>query len=147
MVVFMILGHRATIVGSSGSGRATAMIPRLVCLGILLLLGFHLFNVFQHTFGEATLRAKTRQLVENELVQFPGSEVVDVTLRDRFGATLVLVIVKTPHPVTAERVGHINDLLNSLFGEPVELRIRSEAFLETTRNGALPADEMLRSRP
>jgi uncharacterized hydrophobic protein (TIGR00271 family) len=139
MVVFMILGHRATIVGSSGSGRATAMIPRLVCLGILLLLGFHLFNVFQHTFGEATLRSKTRQLVENELLQFPGSEVVDVTLRDRFGSTSVFVVVRSPRPVTSESVGHINDSLNSLFGEPVELHVRSEAAVAITRDGAVAA--------
>jgi uncharacterized hydrophobic protein (TIGR00271 family) len=142
MVVFMILGHRATIVGSSGSGRATAMIPRLVCLGILLLLGFHLFNVFQHTFGEATLRSKTRQLVENELLRIPGSAVVDVTLRDRFGATSVFVVVKSPRPVTSETVGHINDSLNEVFGEPVDLHVRSEIAAETTRNGAVAAAEL-----
>ena len=104
MVVFMILGHRATIVGSSGSGRATALISRLVCVGILLVLGFHLFNVFRQTFGEATLLSKTRQLVENELLQFPGSSVVDVTLRDRFGSTSVFVVVKSPRPFTSERL-------------------------------------------
>ena len=144
MVVFMILGHRATIVGSSGSGRATAMIPRLVCLGILLLLGFHLFNVFPHTFGEATLRSKTRQLVENELLQIPGSGVVDVTLRDRFGSTSVLVVVRSPRPLTSKSVGQINDSLNSLFGEPVDLHVRSETAEETTRNGAVATTEVLR---
>ena len=50
MVVFMILGHRATIAGPATYGRAGAMIPRLVCLTILVLLGAHLLNVFQTDF-------------------------------------------------------------------------------------------------
>src|SRR5208282_5303835 len=95
MVVFMILGHRATIVGPSVPGRARVLVSRLVCLGVLLVLGFHLFNVFRQTFGEATLLSKSRQLVEHELPRFPGSSVVDVTLRDRFGRTSVFVIVKS----------------------------------------------------
>ncbi len=139
MVVFMILGHRATIVAPPLRGRASALIPRLVCLGILLILGFHLFNVFQHTFGEATQRSKARQLVERELLQFPGSNLVDVTLRDRFGLTSVFVVVKSPHSFTSGEVAHMNDLLNAVFGEPVDLHIRSELTVETTRNGAVAA--------
>ena len=147
MVVFMILGHRATIVGPSVPGRARALVSRLVCLGILLVLGFHLFNVFRQTYGEATLLSKSRQLVEQELQSFPGSSVVDVTLRDRFGLTSVLVVVKSPHPFTSEEVGHINDLLNAVFGEPVDLHMRSEIAVETTRDGAGPAAEAHRPNP
>jgi uncharacterized hydrophobic protein (TIGR00271 family) len=142
MIVFMILGHRATIVGPPLRGRAGALIPRLVCLGILLILGFHLFNVFQQTFGEATQRSKARQLVEHELLQFPGSNVVDVTLRDRFGLTSVFVLVKSPHSFTGGEVAHMNDSLNTVFGEPVDLHIRSEIAVETTRNGAVAAAEV-----
>jgi uncharacterized membrane protein len=136
MVVFMILGHHATIVGSSVAGRSRALLSRFICLGILLVLGFHLFNVFHKTFGEATLRSKSRQLVEHELLRFPGSSVVEVTLQDRFGPTSVFVAVKSAHTFTSEEVGHLNDLLNIAFGEPVNLHMRSEITLETTRDGA-----------
>jgi uncharacterized hydrophobic protein (TIGR00271 family) len=136
MIVFMILGHRATIVGAPLRGRAGALIPRLVCLAILLILGFHLFNVFQQTFGEATQRSKARQLIEHELLQFPGSNLVDVTLRNRFGLTSVVVLVKSPHSFTSAEVAHMNDSLNAVFGEPVDLHLRAEIAVETTRNGA-----------
>jgi len=136
MVVFMILGHRATIAGPTTSGRAGAMIPRLVCLTILVLLGAHLLNVFQQTFGERTLLSESRQLIQRELQRFPGSSVVDVTIRDRFGPTSVLLVVRSPHPFTSEDVGHINDALNVAFGEPVDLLLRYEIGGETKRNRA-----------
>jgi uncharacterized hydrophobic protein (TIGR00271 family) len=142
MVVFMILGHRATIEGPAAHGRAGGVLSRLVCLAVLLLVGFHLFNVFQRTFGEATLRAKTRQLVEHELQRFPGSNLVDVTIEDRFGHTAAFVVVKGPKPITSEEVGHMNDLLNGVFGEPVDLHLRSEIAMETTREGAVAATEI-----
>ena len=142
MVVFMILGHRATIAGPAAAGRAAGVISRLVCLAVLLLLGLHLFNVFQRTFGEATLRSKTRQLVEQQLQRFPGSNLVDVTIQDRFGLTAAFVVVKGPRLITSEEVGHMNDLLNGVFGEPVELHLRSEIAVETTRNGAVAAIEV-----
>jgi uncharacterized hydrophobic protein (TIGR00271 family) len=139
MVVFMMLGHRATIMRPSTGGRAVTMIPRLVCLAFLLLLGIHLFNVFQRTFGEATLLANSRQLIERELLRFPGSSVVDVTIRDRVGPTSVFAVVKSPHPLTSEDVGRINDSLNRTFGEPVILHMRYEIAREMTRDGAVPA--------
>lgn len=141
MVVFMILGHRATIVGPVAPGRAGGAIPRLVCLAVLLLLGFHLFNVFQRTFGEATLRSKTRQLVEHELLRFPGTSLVEVTIQDRFGLTSTLIVVKGPRPITSEEIGHMNDLLNGVFGEPVDLHLRSEIAVERTRADAVAATE------
>jgi uncharacterized hydrophobic protein (TIGR00271 family) len=137
MVVFMILGHRATIAKPATPGRAGALIPRLVCLAILLLLGLHLLNVFQRTFGEATLRSKTRQLVEHELQRYPGSTLVDVTIQDRIGRTAALVVIKAPKPITSEETGQMNDLLNRMFGEPVDLHLRSEIAVETTRDGAV----------
>ena len=137
MIVFMILGHRAAIAGPV-TGKSAAMIPRLVCLGILLVLGFHLFHVFQQTFGEATLRAKVRQTVEQELPRFPGSSIVDISLQDRFGTPSVLVAVKSPHAFSSEEVGRINDLLNGVIGEPVDLHLRTEMTVETTRNTAAP---------
>jgi uncharacterized hydrophobic protein (TIGR00271 family) len=142
MAVFMVLGHRATIVGPAARGPAGGVISRLVCLAVLLLLGFHLFNVFQRTFGEATLRSKTQQLVEHELLRFPGSNLVDVTIEGRFGLTTAFVVVKGPKPITREEVGHMNDLLDGVFGEPVVLRLRSEIAVETTRDGAVAATEV-----
>src|SRR3984885_10922888 len=139
-----------------GVAIATALVPPLTTCGILiarglpalaegaflLFLGFHLFNVFQRTFGEATLRSKTRQLVEQQLQQFPGSNLVDVTIQARFGLTAAFVVVKGPKPITSEEVGHMNDLLNGVFGEPVDLHLRSEIAVETTRNGAVAAIEV-----
>jgi uncharacterized hydrophobic protein (TIGR00271 family) len=142
MMVFMILGHRATIVGPEAPGRAGGVISRLVCLVVLLLLGFHLFNVFQRTYGEATLRSKTRQLVEQQLQRFTGSTLVDVTIQDRFGLTSAFVVVKGPKPITSEEVGHMNDLLNGVFGEPVDLHLRSEIAVDTTRDGAVASNEI-----
>jgi uncharacterized hydrophobic protein (TIGR00271 family) len=142
MVVFMILGHHATIVGPTVPGRAGGMISRLICLAILLLLGFHLFNVFQRTFGEATLRSKTRQLVEQELQRFPGSSLVEVTIEDRLGRTAAFVVVKGPKPITSEEVGHMNDLLNGVFGEPVDLHLRFEIAVDATRYGTSAAAEV-----
>jgi hypothetical protein len=143
----MILGHRATIVGSTVRGRTRTVMSRLICLSVLLILAFHLFNVFQRTFGEATLRAKARQLVGHELLRYPGSSVVDVTLLDRFGLASVLVVVKSPHQFTSEEVAHINDLLDTAFGEPVDLHMRSELAVETTRNGAVAATEASQPNP
>jgi uncharacterized hydrophobic protein (TIGR00271 family) len=137
MVVFMILGHRATIGGPAAPGRSGGMISRLVCLAALLLLGTHLFIVFQRTFGEATLLSNTRQLVEHELQHHPGSRLVDVTVQDRIGRTAAFVVVKAPKPITSEETGQMNDLLNGIFGEPIDLHLRSEIAVETTRDGAV----------
>ena len=135
MVVFTIMGHRSTIAGPASAGRASVAISRLICLVLLLLLGFHLFNVYQATYGEARLRFNAGQLVQSELRQFPGSSLVDVTIRSRFGPTSVFVVVKTPHPFSGAEVGRINDSLNALMGQPVELHVRSEWAVETTRAG------------
>jgi uncharacterized hydrophobic protein (TIGR00271 family) len=144
MIVFMILGHRA-IVRPTVRGKTGALISRLVCLSVLLVLALHLFNVFQRTFGEATLCAKARQLVGHELLRYPGSSVIGVTLLDRFGLASVLVAVRSPHQFTGEEVARINDLLDTAFGEPVDLHMRSELAVETTRNGAVAATEVPQS--
>jgi len=140
MVVFMILGHRAALVGSAAPSRAGGVISRLVCLAALLFLGIHLFNVFQRTFGEATLRSETRHLIEHELQRYPGSTLVNVTIQDRIGHTAAFVVVKAPKPIASEEVGHMNDLLNGVFGEPIDLHLRSEITVETTRDGAVAAN-------
>jgi uncharacterized hydrophobic protein (TIGR00271 family) len=147
LVVFMIVGHRAIIAGRTTRERAGVMIPRLVCLAILLLLGFHLFNVFQQTFGESALVSKSRQLIEHELLRFPGSRLVDITIRDRFGPISVFVVVKSLHPFTGEDVGLINDSLNVEFGEPVVLHMRYEIAGEARRDGAVAASEELPPKP
>jgi uncharacterized hydrophobic protein (TIGR00271 family) len=49
MLVFMMLGHRATIAGPAAAGRAAGVISRLVCLAVLLLLGFHLVSSADRT--------------------------------------------------------------------------------------------------
>jgi uncharacterized hydrophobic protein (TIGR00271 family) len=135
MVVFMILGHHATIAGPSVTGKTAVMIPRLVCLAILVMLGFHLFNVFQKTFGEATLDSRVRQTVEQELLRFPGSSIVNISVEGRFGQPGVLVAVKSPHQFSSEEVGRMNDLLDAVFGEPVGLHLRVETTVEMTRGG------------
>ena len=136
MIVFMILGHRATIAGPSVTGKTAVLIPRLVCLSILVLLGFHLFNVFQKTFGEATLDSRVRQTVEQELLRFPGSSIVNVSVQGRFGQPAVLAAIKSPHQFSSEEVGRMNDLLDAAFGEPVDLHLRTEMTVEMTRSGA-----------
>jgi hypothetical protein len=75
-----------------------------------------------------------------ELQRFPGSNLVDVTVRNRVGLTSVFVVVKSPHPFTSEDVGHMNDSLNAVFGEPVDLHMRSEIAVETTRDRAAGAE-------
>jgi uncharacterized hydrophobic protein (TIGR00271 family) len=139
MIVFMILGHRATMVGPAAADRTRGRVSQLVCLAVLLVLGSHLFYVFQQTFGQATLRSKTRQILEHELSRFPGSSLVDVTIQDRIGLTSVLVVVKSPRPFTQAEVAKINDLLNPVFGEPVDLHVSSEIVAEATRDGAVAA--------
>jgi uncharacterized hydrophobic protein (TIGR00271 family) len=136
MVVFMILGHRAALLGPA-TGKTAAVIPRLVCLAILVILGFHLFNVFQKTYGEATLDSKVRQTVEQDLLRFPGSSIVDISVQGRFGKPAVLAAVKSPHQFSSEEVGRMNDLLDAVFGEPVDLHLRSEITVEMTRSGAV----------
>jgi hypothetical protein len=37
-------------------------------------------------------------------------------------------------------VGHINDLLNAVFGEPVDLHLQAEIMVESTRAGAVPSE-------
>jgi uncharacterized hydrophobic protein (TIGR00271 family) len=138
MVVFMILGHRATIAGPSVTGKSAVMVPRLICLAILVILGFHLFNVFQKTFGEATQDSKVRQTVEQELLRFPGSSLVDIRVRGRFGQPGVFVAVKSAHQFSSAEVGRMNDLLDAVFGEPVDLHLSTEITVEMTRSGAAP---------
>jgi uncharacterized hydrophobic protein (TIGR00271 family) len=141
MVVFMILGHRATVVGRSSSGRASTVISRMVCLGILVVLGVHLFIVFQRTYGEATLRAHARQTVERELQRLPGSSLVDITIRGRVGLTSVYVELKSPRALSREEVGDMNTALNGVFGEPIDLHVRSEIVAVTTPSGTNAAEE------
>ena len=103
MVVFTIMGHRSTMIGSSSGGRVSVATSRLVCLSLLLVLGFHLFKVYQATYGEAELRFHAGQLVKSELTRFPGSSLAGVSIRSRFGPTSVFVVVKTPQ--SAHRCG------------------------------------------
>jgi uncharacterized membrane protein len=144
MVTFMILGHRTTITGPWSARAASAIIPRFICVGLLLVLGGHLFKVFHDTLGEANLRTSIRQLIESELLRSPESRLVDVTIRGGPGPKTAFAVVRAPRPFLREEVGRINDSLNSVIGQPIDLHIRSVLTIETTRDGTVAPAEVLR---
>jgi hypothetical protein len=140
----MILGHRTTITGPWSARAASAIIPRFICVSLLLVLGGHLFKVFRDMLGEANLRTSIRQLIESELLRSPESRLVDVTIRGGPGPKTAFAVVRTPRPFLREEVGRINDSLNSVIGQPIDLHIRSVLTIETTRDGTVAPAEVLR---
>jgi uncharacterized hydrophobic protein (TIGR00271 family) len=131
MVVFLLFGHRP----SPADGAKKVLTPRLVCLALVLLLAFHLNGTLRRTSAQAIMRGNLRKALGQEVSTIPGARLVDVTLAQRDGKTIVWAVARTPEPISPEQVARLNDLASQVAGRDISLIVRSVLTAETTRYG------------
>jgi len=130
MGVFLFAGHRPV----PGDARKVAL-PRLVSVGLVLLLGFHLTLALRNMVNQENLRSNIQASLSNNVAVIPGARFVNVELVHSGGATRAFAVVRTPQPLSPEQVAHLNDLVNRATGATISLHIRSVLTTETTRDG------------
>ena len=131
MIVFVLAGHRP----AAADKAKKVLAPRLVCLALVLLLGFHLSGNLRRTSAHSIMQSNIRKALAQEVAKIPGARLVDVALVQRDGKTTAWAVARTPEPISPEQVGRLNDLANNVAGHNISLIMRSVITAETTRYG------------
>lgn len=131
MIVFLLAGHRP----AAADEAKKVLAPRLVCLGLVLLLAFHLNGTLRRTSAQSMLQSNIRKALAPEIAKIPGARLVDVTLSQRDGKTTVWAVARAPQPISPEQVARLNDLASKVAGRDISLTVRSVITAETTRYG------------
>ena len=131
MIVFVLAGHRP----AAADKAKKVLAPRLVCLALVLLLGFHLSGNLRRTSAHSIMQSNIRKALAQEAAKIPGARLVDVALVQRDGKTTAWAVARTPEPISPEQVGRLNDLANNVAGHNISLIMRSVITAETTRYG------------
>jgi uncharacterized membrane protein len=147
MITFLFAGHRPAAAEKAKS----VLVPRLVCLALVLLLAFHLNGTLRRTSAQSIMQSNIRKALAQEIAKIPGARLIDVTLTQRDGKISVWAVARTPQPISAEQVAHLNDVTNGVVGHDISLTVRSVITAETTRFGQvyqpeLPQDEFSNGR-
>jgi uncharacterized hydrophobic protein (TIGR00271 family) len=132
MAVFLMMGHRAQSAGVSFRATWSA---RLVPLVVLAILGSYLVEAFRKNVDDDSVRSSVQKVVEEGLTAEPGARVIDVRLIAEAGKRLAIAVVRTPEPLTAELVAHLNEKVDSVTGRNILLHVRSVPVQEMTRDG------------
>ena len=131
MIVFWLSGHRAYLAVYSHK----AFAPRLIALVLLAVLGVHLTMTLHRTIAQSLMESAIRKTLTGELGKIPGARLITVTLAPGHSGTVAWAVVRTPLPVSPERVAQLNDLINHIAGSTVDLHVRSVLTADTTREG------------
>jgi uncharacterized hydrophobic protein (TIGR00271 family) len=131
MIVFLLAGHRP----AAADKAKTVLVPRLVCLALVLLLAFHLNGTLRRTSAQSIMQSNIRKALVLELAKIPGARLVDVALVQRDGKTTAWAVARAPEPISPEQVARLNDLASSVAGRDISLIMRSVITAETTRYG------------
>ena len=137
MIVFPLAGHRPA--AADKTNRVLA--PRLVCLALVLLLGFHLNGTLRRTSAQSIMQSNIRKALAQEVAKIPGARLVEVTLVQSDKST-AWAVAHTPEPISAEQVGRLNDLASNVAGRNINLIMRSVITAETTRHGNVYEPEL-----
>jgi hypothetical protein len=131
MIIFWLAGHRP----HETQYARKVLTPRLIALGLLIVLSVHFTMTFRRTVAQSLLESAIRKALSDEMGKIPGARVITVTLAPERGTTVAWVVVRAPQLVSPERVAQLNDLVNGVAGTTIDLHIRSVVTAETTRQG------------
>lgn len=131
MVVFLIAGFRP----ARQSRRYGALLIGAVYLVIGGLLASYLYGSFRSTFGAEELRLGVHRVLEEQLSQYPGARLVNVTIDRDMDRQLAWVVVRTPVAITPDQTAQLQQALNGTASQELELHIRSVITVETTPKG------------
>jgi len=131
MIVFLLAGHRP----AAAEKTKKVLVPRLVCLALVLLLAFHLNGTLRRTSAQSIMQTNIRKALAQEVAKIPGARLVDVSLAQRDGKTTAWAVARTPEPISPEQVARLNDLASKVAGRDISLIVRSVITAETTRYG------------
>jgi uncharacterized hydrophobic protein (TIGR00271 family) len=139
MLTFLFAGHRP----AAADKAKKVLVPRLVCLTLVLLLALHLNGTLRRASAQSTMQSNLRNALAQEIAKIPGARLVDVTLAKRDGKLFVRAVARTPQPISPEQVARLNDLANNVTGRDISLTVRSVITAETTRYGNVYEPELL----
>ena len=147
MFTFLVAGHRP----SAADKAKKVLLPRSVCLALVLLLAFHLNGTLRRASTRSTLQINMRKALAQGIAKIPGSRLVNVSVSQQNDKISVWAVARTPRPISPEQVARLNELANSVTGREVALTVRSVITAETTRDGnvyepELPPDESQNGR-
>jgi hypothetical protein len=128
MIVFWLAGHRP----SAADQTRRVLIPRAISLVLLGILSVHLTLTLSRTIRQSVLESMIRKTLSEEVAKIPGARFATVTLTQQQSATVALVVVRAPQPLSPQEVRRINDTVNRATGRPVVLDVRSVITAETS---------------
>lgn len=133
MVVFLVAGFRPAPYREVR--RYGLVLIGSVYLIIGVLLASYLYGSFRSTFGLEELRLGVHRVLEDQLRQYPGARLVNVTIDPAQDHPKAWVVVRTPQALSPEQTGQLQTALNAAVGQQLELHIRSVITVETTPDG------------
>jgi uncharacterized hydrophobic protein (TIGR00271 family) len=139
MLVFLLAGHRP----AATEKLQKVLLPRLVCLALLLAMGAHLFGTLLRTSTQVVLQGKIKTALNQEITSIPGARLAELKLVPKQGKTTAWAVIRTPEPLTPQQVARLNDRINSAAGRPIALTVRSVLTAETTRYENIYEPELL----
>lgn len=143
MLTFLLAGHRPP--GADKTKKV--LVPRLVCLSLVLFLALHLNGTLRRVSAQSTMQSKIRKALAQEIAKISGARLVDVTLARRDSKIYAWVVARTPQPISPDQVAHLNDLADKVAGRDISLTVRSVITAETTRYGNVYEPELPPGEP
>jgi uncharacterized hydrophobic protein (TIGR00271 family) len=131
MIIFWLAGHRPYATQHAHK----VLTPRLIALGLLVVLSVHLTMTFRRTVSQSLRESAIRKALSDEIGKVPGARVTTVTLASHGRTTVAWVVVRAPQLVTPEQVAQLNDVVNRVARTTIDLHVRSVLTAETTREG------------
>ena len=129
MIVFLAAGYRPAAMDKARK----VLVPRLICVALVLGLAVHLFGTLIRTSAQVMLQSNIQRVLGLEIEKAPGARLAQVKLLQKQGKTIAWVVIRTPRPFTPEEVAHLNEVVDTAAGRDIGLTVRSVLTAETTR--------------
>jgi len=129
MIVFLAAGYRPAAMDKARK----VLVPRLICVMLVLGLAVHLFGTLIRTSAQVMLQSNIQKVLGLEIEKVPGARLAQVKLLQNQGKTIAWIVIRTPNPFTPEEVAHLNEAVNTAAGRDIGLTVRSVLTAETTR--------------
>lgn len=132
-IVLWLHGYRH--VAQRAVGLGSLLVRQGVSIALLVVLATSLGFTFKQTMAKQRFEARTRDALQQALRDCPGTHLADVRFEEKAGLTVVTAVVRTPAAFSAEQVTALESKISRDAASNIELRVRSVATIETTRNG------------
>ena len=113
----------------------STLLQNILSITILFLLSGFLWNSLRQSLEKQHHEQRVRQLLQQELLKIPGSNLSDFTLEMDGELEKIFVVARTPKSITPQQVARMEACLKKEQSNPIELHVRSVLVSEATKEG------------